>query len=334
MSDNIPLVEVKDLKMHFPVYKGAFGRRCGEVKAVDGVSFSVRKGETFGLVGESGCGKTTVGRCILRVYEPTDGKVFYDGNDITRFSEKEIKKFRREMQMVFQDPYSSLDPRQSVESIIREAITAGEDNDTSLDIDKRIDELLELVELDKSMRDRYPHEMSGGQRQRLGIARALACRPKLIVCDEPVSALDVSIQAQIINLFMQLQKKLGLTYLFVAHDLAVVRHISDRIAVMYLGNIVEITDAAELYLKPMHPYTQALLSAIPITDYELERKRERITLQGEVPSPTNVPQGCPFNPRCRFATDICRKEKPVLGLQEENHYVACHNINAAVKDFV
>ena len=334
MSDNIPLVEVKDLKMHFPVYKGAFGRRCGEVKAVDGVSFSVRKGETFGLVGESGCGKTTVGRCILRVYEPTDGKVFYDGNDITRFSEKEMKKFRREMQMVFQDPYSSLDPRQSVESIIREAITAGEDNDTSLDIDKRIDELLELVELDKSMRDRYPHEMSGGQRQRLGIARALACRPKLIVCDEPVSALDVSIQAQIINLFMQLQKKLGLTYLFVAHDLAVVRHISDRIAVMYLGNIVEITDAAELYLKPMHPYTQALLSAIPITDYELERKRERITLQGEVPSPTNVPQGCPFNPRCRFATDICRKEKPVLGLQEENHYVACHNINAAVKDFV
>ena len=334
MSDNIPLVEVKDLKMHFPVYKGAFGRRCGEVKAVDGVSFSVRKGETFGLVGESGCGKTTVGRCILRVYEPTDGKVIYDGNDITRFSEKEMKKFRREMQMVFQDPYSSLDPRQSVESIIREAITAGEDNDTSLDIDKRIDELLELVELDKSMRDRYPHEMSGGQRQRLGIARALACRPKLIVCDEPVSALDVSIQAQIINLFMQLQKKLGLTYLFVAHDLAVVRHISDRIAVMYLGNIVEITDAAELYLKPMHPYTQALLSAIPITDYELERKRERITLQGEVPSPTNVPQGCPFNPRCRFATDICRKEKPVLGLQEENHYVACHNINAAVKDFV
>lgn len=334
MSDNIPLVEVKDLKMHFPVYKGAFGRRCGEVKAVDGVSFSVRKGETFGLVGESGCGKTTVGRCILRVYEPTDGKVIYDGNDITRFSEKEMKKFRREMQMVFQDPYSSLDPRQSVESIIREAITAGEDNDTSLDIDKRIDELLELVELDKSMRDRYPHEMSGGQRQRLGIARALACRPKLIVCDEPVSALDVSIQAQIINLFMQLQKKLGLTYLFVAHDLAVVRHISDRIAVMYLGNIVEITDAAELYLNPMHPYTQALLSAIPITDYELERKRERITLQGEVPSPTNVPQGCPFNPRCRFATDICRKEKPVLGLQEENHYVACHNINAAVKDFV
>ena len=334
MSDNIPLVEVKDLKMHFPVYKGAFGRRCGEVKAVDGVSFSVRKGETFGLVGESGCGKTTVGRCILRVYEPTDGNVIYDGNDITRFSEKEMKKFRREMQMVFQDPYSSLDPRQSVESIIREAITAGEDNDTALDIDKRIDELLELVELDKSMRDRYPHEMSGGQRQRLGIARALACRPKLIVCDEPVSALDVSIQAQIINLFMQLQKKLGLTYLFVAHDLAVVRHISDRIAVMYLGNIVEITDAAELYLKPMHPYTQALLSAIPITDYELERKRERITLQGEVPSPTNVPQGCPFNPRCRFATDICRKEKPVLGLQEENHYVACHNINVAVKGFV
>lgn len=326
MKENI-LLDVKDLKMHFPVYKGAFGIKVGVVKAVDGVSFSVREGETFGLVGESGCGKTTVGRSVLRIYKPTAGTITYKGEDITGFTEKEMSKYRREMQMIFQDPYSSLDPRQSVGSIVREAITADKSNSLSKeDVERRVDELLQLVELDVSMKDRYPHEMSGGQRQRLGIARALACNPKLIVCDEPVSALDVSIQAQIINLFIRLQKKLGLTYVFVAHDLAVVRHISDRIAVMYLGNIVEITEAVELYDNPLHPYTKALLSAVPVTDYDVEKKRERITLQGEVPSPINAPTGCPFHPRCIYATERCKKEKPVLSQLGENHFVACHNV--------
>lgn len=326
MKENI-LLDVKDLKMHFPVYKGAFGIKVGVVKAVDGVSFSVREGETFGLVGESGCGKTTVGRAVLRIYKPTAGTITYKGEDITGFTEKEMSKYRREMQMIFQDPYSSLDPRQSVGSIVREAITADKSNSISKeDVERRVDELLQLVELDVSMKDRYPHEMSGGQRQRLGIARALACNPKLIVCDEPVSALDVSIQAQIINLFIRLQKKLGLTYVFVAHDLAVVRHISDRIAVMYLGNIVEITEAVELYDNPLHPYTKALLSAVPVTDYDVEKKRERITLQGEVPSPINAPTGCPFHPRCIYATERCKKEKPVLSQLGENHFVACHNV--------
>ena len=326
MKENI-LLDVKDLKMHFPVYKGAFGIKVGVVKAVDGVSFSVREGETFGLVGESGCGKTTVGRAVLRIYKPTAGTITYKGEDITGFTEKEMSKYRREMQMIFQDPYSSLDPRQSVGSIVREAITADKSNSLSKeDVERRVDELLQLVELDVSMKDRYPHEMSGGQRQRLGIARALACNPKLIVCDEPVSALDVSIQAQIINLFIRLQKKLGLTYVFVAHDLAVVRHISDRIAVMYLGNIVEITEAVELYDNPPHPYTKALLSAVPVTDYDVEKKRERITLQGEVPSPINAPTGCPFHPRCIYATERCKKEKPVLSQLGENHFVACHNV--------
>ena len=326
MKENI-LLDVKDLKMHFPVYKGAFGIKVGVVKAVDRVSFSVREGETFGLVGESGCGKTTVGRAVLRIYKPTAGTITYKGEDITGFTEKEMSKYRREMQMIFQDPYSSLDPRQSVGSIVREAITADKSNSISKeDVERRVDELLQLVELDVSMKDRYPHEMSGGQRQRLGIARALACNPKLIVCDEPVSALDVSIQAQIINLFIRLQKKLGLTYVFVAHDLAVVRHISDRIAVMYLGNIVEITEAVELYDNPLHPYTKALLSAVPVTDYDVEKKRERITLQGEVPSPINAPTGCPFHPRCIYATERCKKEKPVLSQLGENHFVACHNV--------
>ena len=320
------LLEVKDLKMHFPIFKGAFGIKSGYVKAVDGVSFNVEEGETFGLVGESGCGKTTVGRSILRIYKPSEGTVLYKGVDITNFSEKEMRPYRREMQMIFQDPYSSLDPRQSVGSIVREAvITEKEIKLTPFEVEARVDELLNLVELDVSMKDRYPHEMSGGQRQRLGIARALACNPKLIVCDEPVSALDVSIQAQIINLFIKLQKQLGLTYVFVAHDLAVVRHISDRIAVMYLGNIVEITEATELYDKPIHPYTKALLSAVPVTDYDVEKTRERITLQGEVPSPINAPSGCPFHPRCIYATEKCKCEKPKLTQREGNHFVACHN---------
>lgn len=323
MSDK-NLLEIKNLKMYFPVYKGAFGRKTGQVKAVDDVSFSVKKGETFGLVGESGCGKTTVGRCAIRIYAPTEGQIIYNGVDISKFNEKQMGQYRREMQMIFQDPYSSLDPRQSVGSIVKEALSTGENHLEGDELKRKVDELFSLVELDPSMEDRYPHEMSGGQRQRLGIARALACDPKLIVCDEPVSALDVSIQAQIINLFMRLQKKLGLTYVFVAHDLAVVRHISDRIGVMYLGNIVEITEAVELYDKPLHPYTQALLSAIPVTDYDIEQSRERITLEGEVPSPINAPKGCPFNPRCRYATDKCRQEKPLLKMYSEDHFVACH----------
>jgi len=332
METTNPLLEIHNLKMHFPVYRGAFGRKSGVVKAVDGVSFSVAEGQTFGLVGESGCGKTTVGRCALRIYKPTSGSILYRGTEISGFSEREMKQYRREMQMIFQDPYSSLDPRQSVGSIVREAIVTGQKPMPREAVQKRVDELLRLVELDPSMADRYPHEMSGGQRQRLGIARALACNPKLIVCDEPVSALDVSIQAQIINLFMRLQKQLGLTYVFIAHDLAVVRHISNRIGVMYLGNIVEITDASELYDKPLHPYTQALLSAIPVTDYEVEQTRERITLQGEVPSPINAPKGCPFHPRCKYATEICKQEKPQLMQYSEEHFVACHHVQEQAKE--
>lgn len=327
-SNETRLLSVNGLKMYFPTNKGE-GKNKTFVKAVDDVSFHVNKGETFGLVGESGCGKTTVGRCVLRVYEPTEGQILYDGEDISRLKEWELYKYRRSMQMIFQDPYSSLDPRQSVSSIIKEAIVAGPEKYTSAELVARIDELLTLVELDTSMKNRYPHEMSGGQRQRLGIARALACNPKLIVCDEPVSALDVSIQAQIINLFMRLQKELGLTYIFVAHDLAVVRHISDRIAVMYLGRIVEITDAAELYVHPLHPYTQALLSAVPLTDYYKEQERERIVLQGEVPSPINPPAGCPFHPRCRYATEICKKCMPQLENHGEGHQVACHHVDEA-----
>lgn len=322
------LLSVSGLKMYFPTGK-SWGRNKPFVKAVDNVSFHVNKGETFGLVGESGCGKTTVGRCVLRVYAPTEGKILYGGEDISTLKERELYKYRRSMQMIFQDPYSSLDPRQSVNSIIKEAIVSGTEKYSSSELTARIDELLTLVELDTSMKSRYPHEMSGGQRQRLGIARALACNPQLIVCDEPVSALDVSIQAQIINLFMRLQKELGLTYIFVAHDLAVVRHISDRIAVMYLGRIVEITDAAELYIHPLHPYTQALLSAVPLTDYYQEQERERIVLQGEVPSPINPPAGCPFHPRCRYATDICRKCMPELQVHGEGHQVACHHVGEA-----
>ena len=320
------LLEIKDLKMHFPVYHGAFRKQTGVVKAVDGVSFSVAEGETFGLVGESGCGKTTVGRCALRIYKPTSGSIIYRGTDISGFTDKQMMQYRREMQLIFQDPYSSLDPRQSVGKIIREAIITGQEPMSKEAVQKRVEELLQLVELAPSMADRYPHEMSGGQRQRLGIARALACNPKLIVCDEPVSALDVSIQAQIINLFIRLQKQLGLTYVFIAHDLAVVRHISNRIAVMYLGNIVEITDASELYEKPLHPYTLALLSAIPVTDYEVEQARERITLQGEVPSPINAPKGCPFHPRCIYATEQCRAERPGLKEIYPGHFVACHMV--------
>ena len=319
------ILKVEDIKMHFPYYSPVLGKVVGSVKAVDGVSFSVRKGETFGIVGESGCGKTTVGRTILRVTQPTGGRITYKGTDISQYKGASLRKYHRDVQMIFQDPYSSLDPRQSVGAIVREAIQADEKQKLSRkEVDQRINELLTLVGLDPSMVDRYPHEMSGGQRQRLGIARALACNPELIVCDEPVSALDVSIQAQIINLFKKLQTELGITLLFIAHDLAVVRHISDRIAVMYLGNIVEITEAVELYDNPMHPYTQSLLSAIPLTDYDLEKSRNRIVLEGEVPSPINRPTGCPFHPRCPYATALCAEKMPKLQNMTDNHEVACH----------
>lgn len=320
-----PLVKVENLKMHFPLTKGLISRVYGHVKAVDDVSFEIYEGETFGLVGESGCGKTTTGKCVLRVLDPTDGKIWYAGKDIAKIPQNEMKQYRRELQMIFQDPYSSLDPRQSVYTILKEALVADRKPHEAAEIRDRIVQLLEMVGLSREMIARYPHELSGGQRQRLGIARALACNPKVIVCDEPVSALDVSIQAQIINLFERLQKELGLTYIFVAHDLAVVRHIAKRIGVMYLGHLVEVLDSKDLYYNPRHPYTKALLSAVPTTDYYAEQKRQRILLEGEVPSPIHAPGGCPFHPRCRYATEACKNTMPPLKNDGSGHLLACYN---------
>ena len=316
MTEDKEFLRVENLKMYFPVTKGVFNKPVGTVKAVDGVSFSIEKGKTFGLVGESGCGKTTTGKCILRINKPTDGKIYYKGKEIAGMSDKEFAPYRREIQLIFQDPYSSLDPRNSVFTILKEAICADGKRHGEKEIVNRVNELLYTVDLDPAMSHRFPHEMSGGQRQRLGIARALACNPELIVCDEPVSALDVSIQAQIINLFKKIQRETGITYLFVAHDLAVVRHIS-------------VTKATELYLDPEHPYTQALLSAIPITDYYEEKKRSRIALSGEVPSPLNMPTGCPFHPRCPYAKEICKTQIPELLETKPGHFVACHKVNHA-----
>lgn len=318
-----PLLKVEHLKMYFPVTKGFLRKKVAHVKAVNDVSFSINRGETFGLVGESGCGKTTTGKCVLRIYRPTEGTIEYDGRDISKASTRNLRSIRRDIQLIFQDPYGSLDPRQSVFSIIKEAVVADGTPRSVTAIRDRVNELLTLVELDPSMGDRYPHELSGGQRQRLGIARSLACDPKLIVCDEPVSALDVSIQAQIINLFAKLQSKLGLTYLFVAHDLAVVRHIADIIGVMYLGRIVEVLTPDELYVNPLHPYTKALISAVPTTDYYEEKKRSRVILKGEVPSPINAPSGCPFHPRCPVAREECRQSMPPLKEFGNGHSVAC-----------
>lgn len=321
---NMPLLKVEGLKMYFPAETTLFGSPKKFVKAVDDISFDIEEGKTFGLVGESGCGKTTAGKCILRIYKPSEGKIIYRGHDIANLSERELVPYRREIQLIFQDPYGSLDPRQAIGDIVREAIAADGKRRQKGEIKDRIDELLSLVELDPAMADRYPHELSGGQRQRIGIARALACNPKLIVCDEPVSALDVSIQAQIINLFEELQSKLNLTYLFIAHDLAVVRHIADVTAVMYLGHIVETMASNELYQHPLHPYTKALMSAVPITNYDVERNRTRIVLEGEVPSPIHAPKGCPFHPRCRYAKECCRQEMPQLTDVGGGHFVACH----------
>jgi len=321
-QDNI-MVDVIDLKMYFAVSRGVLQRKVADVKAVDGVNFKIKKGETLGLVGESGCGKTTTGRCILRLYEPTAGQILFNGQDITHLPERKIRPLRCEMGAIFQDPFSSLNPRQSAGSIVGEPLKIHQIAHNKQEYEDRVAELFHVVELDPSMTDRVPHEFSGGQRQRIAIARALACNPSLVICDEPISALDVSIQAQIINLLEGLQEKLGLTYLFIAHDLSVVRHISDRVAVMYLGRVVEITTSQELYQNPLHPYTKALLSAVPIADPVVEEKRERIILKGEVPSPLFPPRGCHFHPRCQIAIADCSQIVPPLREVGGNHEVAC-----------
>ncbi len=325
-SLNESIVEVNELQMYFPVNRGVLQRKVAEVKAVDGVTFSIKKGETLGLVGESGCGKTTVGRCILRLYEPTGGKVIFRDADITHLKENKIRPMRREMGTIFQDPFQSLDPRQNAGSIVGEPLHIHQITKTREEYRKRLEEVFRTVELDPEMADRVPHEFSGGQRQRIGIARAIVCNPSLVVCDEPISALDVSIQAQIINLLEELQEKLGLTYLFIAHDLSVVRHISDRMAVMYLGRIVEISSSYELYKNPLHPYTKALLSAVPIADPIADKQREQIILKGEVPSPLNPPAGCHFHPRCSYADDNCAHNIPPLREVGSNHQVACFKV--------
>jgi oligopeptide transport system ATP-binding protein len=317
------ILEVRNLVKHFPIGGGFFKGPAAVVKAVDGVSFSIRRGETLGLVGESGCGKTTTGRAILRLDPPTSGQVIFEGRDMSTLSQAEMRAMRRRMQVIFQDPYSSLNPRMTVGQIIAEPLSVHRIVPDRVARNARVHDLLRYAGLLPSMARRYPHELSGGQRQRVGIARALAMEPSLIICDEPVSALDVSIQAQIINLLEELQAEFGLTYLFVAHDLSVVRHISDRVAVMYLGKIVEITDRKSLYEDPQHPYTKALLSAVPIPDPAVEAGREHVVLGGEVPSPLNPPAGCVFHPRCPIAIDECRKGVPELREIKPEHRAAC-----------
>jgi len=320
------LMEIRHLKMYFPVTRGIMVQRLvGLVKAVDDVSFDIREGETLGLVGESGCGKTTTGRCILQLTKPTAGEIRFNGTDITRVQGNALREVRRQIQVIFQDPYSSLNPRMTIGQIIGEGPMVHGITKSTAENRARVRELLSLAGLPTNLHSRYPHELSGGQRQRVGIARALSMNPSFIVCDEAVSALDVSIQAQIINLLQDLQDRLGLTYLFIAHDLSVVRHISDRVAVMYLGHIAELTESHRLYRDPLHPYTQALLSAVPIPDPEIESTREHIILRGEVPSPLNPPAGCVFHPRCPLATDECRRETPVFEEKRSGHWVACHH---------
>ncbi len=332
MSENI--LEVKDLKMHFPVTSKELFAKKKTIYAVDGVSFEIKPGETLGLVGESGCGKSTVVRAIAQLYKPTSGEVFLNGNDICKMNKKELLEARRNMQMVFQDPYSSLDPRMTTAAIISEPMKIyrrrGLLKMTDAEMSERVDHLMELVGLSKFFKNRYPHEFSGGQRQRIGIARSLALKPKLLLADEPVSALDVSIQAQILNLFKDIQKEMGLSYLFIAHDLAVVKYISNRVAVMYLGKIVEIADVNELYSKPLHPYTQALLSAAPIPDPEIEEKRQRIILTGDVPAPDRQRPGCYFYDRCPHRMDKCKNCQPTfvqVGKEGKDHRVACFKVS-------
>ncbi len=323
-QDEDILLEVKNLKMHFPVTSGLlFQRTVAHVKAVDDVSFSVKRGETLGLVGESGCGKTTTGRCILQLYKPTSGEVVFDGQELTRMNTKQMRAMRREMQVIFQDPYSSLNPRMTAGNIIGEPLVVHGLVHGKAEYRERVAELLVNVGLNPYMADRFPHEFSGGQRQRIGVARSLSVSPKFIVADEPVSALDVSIQAQIINLLEELQERFNLTYLFIAHDLSVVRHISDRVGVMYLGHMVEIAERNEIYRNPIHPYTRALLSAVPIPDPILDAQRERVLLTGEVPSPLNPPSGCVFHPRCPIADDSCNRVLPEVREVSQDHWAAC-----------
>ena len=318
-----PLLSVRNLEVHIPIMEGLFKRKTGTIKAVDGVTFDVMRGETLGLVGESGCGKTTTGRAIVQLFPSTGGDIVFDGVDLKDVPKEDLRQMRRKIQMVFQDPYASLNPRMRVDEIIAEPIRVHKLRPDEASIQLRVRELLSLVGLNPDFGSRYPHEFSGGQRQRIGIARALAVEPVMLVCDEPVSALDVSIQAQVINLLEELQEKLGLTCLFIAHGLAVVKHISDRTAVMYLGKIVEIADSHQLYARPMHPYTQSLLSAAPIPDPEVERTRKRIILQGDVPSPMNPPSGCRFHTRCPLAIDKCIVQEPPMEEAEPGHFAAC-----------
>ncbi len=317
------LVQVRELKKYFPIRRGVLQRRVGDVKAVDGVTFNIFRGETLGLVGESGSGKTTVGRTMLRLYEPTAGSILFEGLDLAQLSSRELRSTRQRMQIIFQDPYASLNPRMTVGGIVGEPlevhrVARGKEKR------ERVQELLRLVGLNPYFVNRYPHEFSGGQRQRIGIARALALNPDLIVCDEPISSLDVSIQAQVVNLLEELQGRMNLTYLFIAHDLSMVRHISDRVAVMYLGKIMELTDRDELYLNPLNPYTQALLSAVPVPDPVVEEKRRRIILEGDIPSPATPPDGCNFSTRCPVVRDICVEADPELIEVASGHFCACH----------
>ena len=323
IKKNTPLIEVKNLKEHFPIQVSAL--KTKPLKAVDGVSFTINRGETLGLVGESGCGKTTVGRTLLHLYKPTDGEIWYDGKQIKTAAD--IKEFRKKATMVFQDPYSSLNPRMTVADIIGEPLDVHKLYKTKEERQARILELMDYVGLNSEHAARYAHEFSGGQRQRIGIARSLAMGPEFVVCDEPVSALDVSIQAQVINMFQELQEKLGLTYLFIAHDLLVVRHISDRIAVMYLGKMVEMADSDEIYDHPLHPYSKSLLSSVPVPDPKIARANQRIVLEGDIPSPLNAPSGCPFRTRCPHATDACAEAMPEFREVERGHFVACHNLD-------
>ena len=327
MFEPVSLVEVRNLKKHFPIRRGlVFDRKAGSVKAVDGVSFKIYRGETLGLVGESGSGKTTVGRTLLRLHEPTAGEITFDGQDFLSLKGRTLRTVRRRAQMIFQDPYASINPRMTVRGIVGEPLEVV-GGTSRAERASRVDELLELVGLDAGVRNRYPHEFSGGQRQRVGIARALALSPDLIVCDEAIASLDVSIQAQIVNLLEELQGRLGLTYLFIAHDLSMVRHISDRIAVMYLGKIMELANTDEIFDDPLHPYTQALISAVPVPDPDIEETRERIILKGEIPSPASPPEGCVFRTRCPVAMEVCAQRTPEYREIRAGHYAACHRVD-------
>ncbi|AIQ30931.1 peptide ABC transporter substrate-binding protein [Paenibacillus sp. FSL P4-0081] len=315
------ILEVRNLKKHYPIRKGFFSKQVGAVKAVDGITLSVRQGETLAVVGESGCGKSTTGRAILRLIEPTEGEIMFNGTDVRALSTEQLRRFRTDMQMVFQDPYASLDPRWTVQRILEEPLRTHESAPAS-ELKSRVEQLMEVVGLSPYQAHRFPHEFSGGQRQRIGIARALALNPKFIVCDEPVSALDVSIQAQVLNLMQDLQEQYGLTYMFISHDLSVVKFISDRVAVMYLGRIVELAPTKSLFAKPLHPYTQALMSAVPVPNPGV--KKQRIVLTGDVPNPETPPSGCAFHPRCPYAMDRCKSEAPVLRELDSGHQVSCH----------